>query len=129
MAQTTMPEISVLEILGFDDDGNGYARPVDDDAADIDICVLLSRREGRAPAIGQQILARLSQIGPGHYEARIIRVLDRQPKHIFGIAIATKKKYIGQKHIWQKFYLATSNARQTRPAKFSGPGRYEHHRW
>ena len=45
MAQTTMPEISVLEILEFDDDGNGYARPVDDDAADIDICVLLSRRK------------------------------------------------------------------------------------
>ena len=39
LAETTMPEISVLEILGFDDDGNGYARPVDDDATDIDICV------------------------------------------------------------------------------------------
>ena len=50
LAETTMPEISVLEILGFDDDGNGYARPVDDDATDIDICVKLSRREGRAPA-------------------------------------------------------------------------------
>ena len=36
--------------------------------------------------------------------------MDRQPKHIFGIAI--DKKAIGQKHIWQKFYLATSNAWQ-----------------
>ena len=105
MAQTTMPEISVLEILGFDDDGNGYARPVDDDAADIDICVLLSRREGRAPAIGQQILARLTQIGPGHYEARIIRVLDRQPKHIFGIAIATKKNTSGKNISGKNFIL------------------------
>ncbi len=87
----TLAEISVLEILGFDDDGNGQARPVDADAADIDICVRLSRREGRAPAIGQQILARLTQIGPSHYEARIIRVLDRQPKHIFGIAVAIGK--------------------------------------
>ena len=124
-----MPEISVLEILGFDDDGNGYARPVDDDATDINICVKLSRREGRAPAIGQQILARLTQIGPGHYEARIIRVLDRQPKHIFGIAIAIKKNTSGQKTHLAKIYLATSNARQTRPAKFTGSGRHEHHRW
>ncbi len=95
-AETAMPEISVLEILGFDDSGNGCARPVDDDATDINICVRLSRREGRAPAIGQQILARIKQIGPGHYEARIIRVLDRQPKHIFGIAIATKKNTLGK---------------------------------
>ena len=87
----TLAEISVLEILGFDDDGNGQARPVNANAADIDICVRLSRREGRAPAIGQQILARLTQIGPSHYEARIIRVLDRQPKHIFGIAVASGK--------------------------------------
>ena len=87
----TLAEISVLEILGFDDDGNGQARPIDVNAPDIDICVRLSRREGHAPAIGQQILARLTQIGPSHYEARIIRVLDRQPKHIFGIAVVTGK--------------------------------------
>ena len=33
-ADINMPEISVLEILGFDDDGNGHARLIDDDAAD-----------------------------------------------------------------------------------------------
>ena len=101
LAETTMPEISVLEILGFDNDGDGYAHPVDTDTTDIDICVRLSRHEGRAPAIGQQILARLTQIGPSQYEARIIRVLDRQPKHIFGIAIATKKNTLGKNFILQ----------------------------
>jgi ribonuclease R len=100
-AETTMPEISVLEILGFDDDGNGYARPIDDDATDINICVRLSRRKGRAPAIRQQILARLTQIGPIHYEAHIIRVLDRYPKHIFGIAVAINKNTSGKKFILQ----------------------------
>ena len=104
LVETTMPEISVLEIFGFDDDGNGYARPVDDDTTDIHICVRLSRREGRAPAIGQQILARLSQIEPSYYEARIIRVLDRQPKHIFGIAIATKRNKLG-KHLSGKNFI------------------------
>jgi ribonuclease R len=90
-----LPEISVLEILGFDDDGNGQARPVDDNAAAVsEICVRLSRRSGRAPAVGQQILARLTQIGPTQYEAAIIRVLDRQPKRLFGIAVATGKKFL-----------------------------------
>ena len=87
----TLAEISVLEIFGFDDDGNGQAHPTDANAADIDIRVRLSRREGRAPGIGQQILARLTKIDPSHYEARIIRVLDRQLKHIFGIAVAAGK--------------------------------------
>ena len=100
-----MPEISVLEILGFDDDGNGFARPVDDNVDDIEIYVRLSLRGGRAPAIGQRILARLTQIGPCHYEARIIRVLDRQPKHIFGIAIATKKNTSGKNISGKNFIL------------------------
>ena len=90
-----LPEISVLEILGFDDDGNGQARPVDDNAPAVsEICVRLSRRSGRAPAVGQQILARLTQIGPTQYEAAIIRVLDRKLKRLFGIAVATGKKFL-----------------------------------
>ena len=113
MAETTMPEISVLKILGFDDDGNGYARPVDDWESDIYICVLLSRLEGRAPAIGQQILARLKQIGPAHYEARIIRVLDHQTKHIFGIAFATQKNTSG-KNISGKNFIFQSATRGKR---------------
>ena len=120
LAETAMPEISVLKILGFDDDGYGYARPVDDSAADIDICVVLSRLEGRAPAIGQQILARLTQIGPRHYEARIIRVLDRQPKYIFGIAmdrdekqevINEANKIYDVEKIFPSIYLATELSR------------------
>ena len=104
-ADRNIPEISVLEILSFDYDGNGHARPIDDDAADIDICVLLSRREGRAPAIGQQILARLTQIGPRYYEARIIRVLDQQPKYIFGIASAIKKNSSSKNASGKNFIL------------------------
>jgi ribonuclease R len=112
LAEINMPEISVLEILGFDDDGNGYARPVDDDANDIDICVRLNRREGRAPAIGQQILARLTHIGLSHYEARIIRVLDRQPKRIFGMAIAIKKKTLGKNISGKNFILQPATRRK-----------------
>ena len=104
----TLAEIIVLKILGFDDDGNGQARPVHADAADINICVRLSHREGRAPAIGQHILARLSKIGPNHYEARIIRVLDRQPKKIFGIAVATSKTSRDRNSSGKQFTLQPS---------------------
>ena len=81
-----LPEVTVLEITGFDDQGDGVARPTGMDAnMAIDIRVLLSRKAGRAPAVGQTILARLSKIGPAQYEARIIRILERQQKRIFGI--------------------------------------------
>jgi len=93
-AADQLAEITVLELLAFDDNGDGLARPVEiNDAPFPTIRVILSRREGRAPAIGQQILARLSRLSPDLYEARIIRVLDRQPKHIFGIVTASGKGF------------------------------------
>ena len=102
----TLAEISVLEILGFDDDGNGQARPVDADADDIDICVRLSRRRPRTSDRTADF-GTPHKIGPSHYEARIIRVLDRQPKHIFGIAVATGKTSRDKMHL-VKTHLANN---------------------
>ena len=51
----------------------------------------LSRKAGRAPAIGQTILARLARTGPVHYEARIIRVLERQQQRLFGVVETAAK--------------------------------------
>jgi ribonuclease R len=97
VAADQLPEISVLELVDFDDNGDGIARPVDDSTEPLpQIRVLLSRREGRAPAAGQQVLARLTQLGPALYEARIIRVLDRQQTRLFGVAVATGKGFMLQ---------------------------------
>jgi ribonuclease R len=89
----TLAEISVLELIDFDDNGDGFARPVEDFEAAPKIRVLLSSKAGRAPAVGEQILARLKKLSADYYEAQIIRVLDRHKKRIFGIVAATGKGF------------------------------------
>lgn len=89
-----LPEVSVLEIISFNDDGDGLARvAVDNSENPLKIHVLLSRKSGRVPAVGQQILARLSRIGKTEYEARIIRLLDRHQKRLFGVVVASSKGF------------------------------------
>ncbi|MDC1383606.1 ribonuclease R [Candidatus Puniceispirillum sp.] len=93
-APNTLPEVSVLELIAFDDNGDGMARLAGNDKENqSEIRVILSRRSGRAPAVGQQILARLARVGPALYEARIIRVLDRQQKRLFGVITAAGKGF------------------------------------
>lgn len=87
-----LPEVTVLELVSFDDNGDGLARPTASYEGDLpEIRVILSRKAGRAPAIGQTILARLARTGPAHYEARIIRVLERQQQRLFGVVETAAK--------------------------------------
>ena len=87
-----LPEVTVLELVSFDDNGDGLARPAAGYDGDLpEIRVILSRKAGRAPAIGQTILARLARTGPAHYEARIIRVLERQQQRLFGVVETAAK--------------------------------------
>jgi ribonuclease R len=93
-APDTLPEIAVLELTEFDDNGDGMARQAgNDDENQPEIRVILSRRAGRAPAVGQQVLARLARVGPALYEARIIRILDRQQKRLFGVVVPAGKGF------------------------------------
>ncbi len=93
-APDTLPEVTILELTDFDDNGDGTARlSGNDNRKQAEIRVVLSRHAGRAPAVGQQILARLTQVGPALYEARIIRILDRQQKQLFGVIIATGRGF------------------------------------
>ena len=64
-APNTLPEVTVLELIDFDDNGDGMAQLAgNDNGRQLEIRVILSRRAGRAPAVGQQILARLARVGP-----------------------------------------------------------------
>ena len=64
-APNILPEVTVLELTDFDDNGDGMARRAgNDNGKQPEIRVILSRRPGRAPAVGQQILARLARVGP-----------------------------------------------------------------
>jgi ribonuclease R len=93
-APDTLPEVTVLELTDFDDNGDGMARLAgNDNGKQPEIRVILSRRAGHAPAVGQQILARLARVGPALYEARIIRLLDRQQKQLFGVIMAAGKGF------------------------------------
>ena len=88
----TLPEVTILELIDFDDNGDGMARLVGHDKKkQPEIRVILCRRAGRAPAVGQQVLARLARVGPALYEARIIRLLDHQQKQIFGVIMTAGK--------------------------------------
>ncbi len=90
-----LPEVTVLELVSFDDNGDGLARPAAGYDGDLpEIRVRPSRKEGRAPAIGQTILARLDRTGPAHYEARIIRVLERRQLRLFGVVETAAKGLI-----------------------------------
>ena len=90
-----LPEVTVLELVSFDDNGDGMARPTAAYEGDLpEIRVILSRKAGRAPAVGQTILARLARVGPAQYEARIIRTLERQQQRLFGVVLATGKGFM-----------------------------------
>ena len=43
--------------------------------------------------MGQTILARLAKVGPTQYDARIIRVLERQQKRLFGVVMEGGKGF------------------------------------
>lgn len=93
-APDQLPEVTVLEIISFDEHGDCMARPTADTADNPpEIRVLLNKTAGRAPGIGQTILARLAKVGPAHYEARIIRVLERQQKRLFGVVMDAGKGF------------------------------------
>jgi len=82
-----LPSVTVLEIVGFDSDGEPVVKPTDERLSDQAprIRLVLDGGRGRAPGLGDRILARLSRQSPGNYTARIMRVLDRRPSRVFGV--------------------------------------------
>ena len=92
-APDTLPEVAVLELIDFDDNGDGMARQGgNEDENQPEIRVILSRRAGRAPNLASRCL-RLARVGPALYEARIIRVLDRPQKRLFGVVVPAGKGF------------------------------------
>lgn len=82
-----LPSVTVLEIVGLDSDGEAIVKPTDERLSNQapGIRLVLDGGRGRAPGLGDQILARLSRQSSGNYTARIMRVLDRRPSWVFGV--------------------------------------------
>ena len=83
-----LPEVTVLIVRRVDRDGTLLAVPaLEVDGAPPSIRVFPDKRGGRAPRVGQQVLARLRRISGARYEAKIIRILDSMQQRLFGTAI------------------------------------------
>ncbi|MDA1324934.1 MAG: ribonuclease R [Proteobacteria bacterium] len=82
-----LPSVTVLEIAGFDSDGDAIVKPTDERLSDQAprIRLILEGGRGRAPGLGDRILARLSRQSSGSYTARIMRVLEQRPARVFGV--------------------------------------------
>jgi ribonuclease R len=82
-----LPEVMVLEVVEIDADGELLARPaVWREKAPPPRIYLAPERRGR-PAIGpgERVLARLTRLADGTYEARPIRVLGGAPRRLIGV--------------------------------------------
>lgn len=82
-----LPPVAVLDVALIDDDGDALCRPVaeKDAAAAGDAIIRLVQKRGRAPAIGDRVLARLKRTEDGDYDARPIRFLAAVPHAFIGV--------------------------------------------
>ena len=73
-----LPEITVIEITGNDEDGETLARALAwDSNEDPPVIYVMPGKDAAAPGIGDRLLARLERHGEA-YEARIIRRLEKE---------------------------------------------------
>ena len=84
--RSVLPSVSVLNVVGVDDDGDVLARPQawPEDRLPPQIYLAPSNRRSPAPAPGDRVLARLSKLDDGAYEARVMRRFDRVAKAVVG---------------------------------------------
>jgi ribonuclease R len=81
-----LPEITVIEITGHDEDGEFLARPLQWESNEEPPTIyVMPPKEGGAPSFGSRLLARLEKQGE-HYEAKIIRRLESEAQsRILGV--------------------------------------------
>ncbi|MGI9434825.1 MAG: ribonuclease R [Geminicoccaceae bacterium] len=84
-----LPGVAVLNVVTIDDDGELIAIPanqsVSGDTATPQIHLNGQQGRGRAPEIGDRVLAKLSFVEGLLYEGRIIKVLPRPPERLIGV--------------------------------------------
>ncbi|HZL58528.1 MAG TPA: ribonuclease R [Stellaceae bacterium] len=79
-----LPEIGIVEITGLDLDGEMLGRPVGFQGETLTITVI-AERGAPALGVGERAVARFAQLGPRHYEARIVRALGGALDRVIGI--------------------------------------------
>ncbi len=86
-AKSGLPPVTVIEIIGLDDDGDVLAKPQAWSSENPPPAIFLvpTDRSGVAPAAGDRVLARLRRLDDGTYEARAIRRLEASPRDVIGV--------------------------------------------
>ena len=81
-----LPPVSVLQVLEPDSDGNLTAAPLEWQGTGVEPRVeIVTRMSDPALGSGDRILARLTLMPEGHYEARLIRRIGTNPRRILGV--------------------------------------------
>jgi len=83
----TLPPVTVLQVTGPDRDGELTARPEtwDSDEEPPKIYMVPDKRRTGGPGPGDRVLARLTPIDDGAFEARTIRTIASAPEQVLGI--------------------------------------------
>ncbi|MEE8351180.1 MAG: ribonuclease R, partial [Rhodospirillales bacterium] len=83
----TLPPVTVLEITGPDMDGELMAKPQNWDGKDEPPKIYMTPGKGLGPqpGPGERVLARLTPVEDGAFEASTIRVIAAAPKQVLGI--------------------------------------------
>lgn len=81
-----MPEVSVLEIIGIDSDGELMAKPLTWEGKDRPPKIYVAQQTGRtAFGLRDRVLCKLRKISPKEYEAEVIRQISEAPSRILGV--------------------------------------------
>ena len=82
-----LPEVSVVEIVGPDTDGELLAKPLawEGETPPPRIFMAPERRGVAALGAGERVLARLKHVGGGSYEGRVIRRVGETPGKVLGV--------------------------------------------
>ncbi len=117
----SLPEVSVLDVLGPDADGELLAAPAQGEGAAPRIFLLPDRMAKPALARGDRVLARLRRLDAESYEAKVIRRLPAVPARIVGVyeraGDGTGRIRPAGKRARNEFRVAPANAAGARPGE------------
>jgi len=113
-AGAKIPSVGVLEVTGLDKDGEPVMSIVGEDkvAPVIKIHLARGQQRGRAPGVGDRVLARLDRKSDNYYVAHVMRRLETPQSRVFGIFRTESRG--GQiepasKRLKSNFHVATGN--------------------
>ena len=93
-AESGLPPVAVIEIIGPDADGELTGRPTvwHDEGPPPVVYMVPEHRRRPALGPGERVLARLTRVDDHNYEARTIRVIAGRPRRVLGLFSKLEKE-------------------------------------